>query len=246
MSENKYMKRTEIIQGHIVEYHQHDHTYYVDGLVVPSVSDLCKKAYPNRYRGIDSNTLARAIKRGNHLHQLIETYETKGILGNTIEFKNYLKLKESLNFKVKQVETMVLIKYQDTIIACGRFDLLVELNGSLCLIDIKRTRELHIPTYTLQLNLYRYGLMSNTAIEIETLKILRLRDSDAHIVDIPIDDDLVHRTLRAYVKPKLNPQVEPNLSLEATQQNTSISKGTWILWSVVFIMCIGMLIWLFS
>lgn len=240
------MKLTEIIQGHIVEYHPHDHTYYVDGHLVPSVSDLCKKAYPNRYRGIDSNTLARAIKRGNHLHQLIEIYETKGVLGNTIEFKNYLKLKESLNFKVKQVETMVLIKYQDTIIACGRFDLLVELSGSLCLIDIKRTRELHIPTYTLQLNLYRYGLMSNTAIEIETLKILRLRDSDAHIVDIPIDDDLVHRTLRAYVKPKLNPQVEPNLSLEATQQNTSISKGTWILWSVVFIMCIGMLIWLFS
>lgn len=246
MSENKYMKRTEIIQGHIVEYHPHDHTYYVDGLVVPSVSDLCKKAYPNRYRGIDSNTLARAIKRGNHLHQLIETYETKGILGNTIEFKNYLKLKESLNFKVKQVETMVLIKYQDTIIACGRFDLLVELDGSLCLIDIKRTRELHIPTYTLQLNLYRYGISSNTSIEIEALKILRLRDSDAHSIDIPVDDDLVRRTLNAYVKPKLNPQVEPNLSLETIHRNATISTGTWILCGVIIIACIGIVFWLFS
>ncbi|MBW4258524.1 hypothetical protein KTG15_12640 [Methanobacterium sp. YSL] len=123
---------------------------------------------------------------------------------------------------------------------------MVEMNGSLCLIDIKRTRELHIPTYTLQLNLYRYGLMSNTPIEIEALKILRLRDSDAHSVDIPIDDELVRRTLSAYVKPKLNPLVEPNQPLETIHQNASISNWTLILWGVVFIMCIGMLIWLFS
>lgn len=243
------MKRKEMIHDHIVEYDDHYHTYHVDGLLVPSVSDLCKKAYPNRYRGIDSNILARAIKRGNHLHQLIEAYEIKGVIGNTLEFTNYLKLKEALNFKVKQVETMVLIKYQDTIIACGRFDLLVEMNGTLCLIDIKRTRELHIPTYTLQLNLYRTGFMTNSVNKIEALKILRLRDSDAHSIDIPIDEDLVHQTLQAYVKPPIN---LVNAVVETTEPNEIQNKGSRInninvfLWMFVIIAVTGVLWWLFS
>lgn len=196
------MNLKEIISGHAVEYFEGQHRYVVDGQIIPSVSDLCKKAYPNRYKGINQNILAHSIKRGNYLHNQIESFEKHNVMGSSIEFKNYLKIKETLGFDVKQTETMVLIKYQNQVIACGRFDLLVEINNELVLIDIKRTRDYHEKSFTLQLNLYRYGFMQNNPKPITALKVLRLRDSEAQVLEIPIDESLVEEILQKYVKPQ--------------------------------------------
>ena len=224
------MNLKEIISGHVVEYFLGPHRYVVDGHIVPSVSDLCKKEYPNRYKGINQQVLTHAIKRGNYLHAQIESFEQCGVMGTSIEFMNYLKIKETLGFDVKQMETMILIKYEDQVICCGRFDLLVEMNNELVLIDIKRTRDYHQMSFSLQLNLYRYGFMQSNSKSISALKILRLRDAEAQVFDIPIDESLVERTLKKYVKPKAD-QVQSKPIDEPTRikkQNQYLTLGIMI------------------
>jgi ABC-type microcin C transport system permease subunit YejB len=192
--------KKEIIQGYEVEFEPILHQYFVNGKQVPSISQICKMENPDIYNGIDQATLNRAAAKGVSLHEEIENYELHGEMGYTTEFHHYLKIKKQYGFKKELTERMVIIEIDGQVVCAGRFDLLATMNGKTLLIDFKRTSQIHQTYVTLQLNLYRLGLMQSYGIPIDQLMVIRLRYDAVEILDLPIQELETKHKLRKYLK----------------------------------------------
>jgi hypothetical protein len=176
------------IREHVVEFESDSHTYYVDGVEVPSISQICKMENPAMYAGIDQRTLSHAASKGVSLHKEIEDYERFDIPGRSIEFDNYLVIKEQLGFTMELSERMVIIEIDGKIACAGRFDMLSKIGEDSVLIDFKRTSRIHLDYVTLQLNLYRLGLVQSYGYAIDRLMMIRLRNYEANIIEVPIQE----------------------------------------------------------
>lgn len=188
----------ENINGHHVIFEPIEHTYYVDGVKVKSVSEICKLEHPFMYQGIDDSILKIAALRGTNLHKEIEEFELNGALSYSPEFTNYLNIKSKIGFKKELTETMVIIEHQGKVICAGRFDLLASIGNQTALIDFKRTSQVHLSYVTLQLNLYRIGLIQSYGKQIDQLLMIRLKNYESDIVKIPIDESYVNSVLKKH------------------------------------------------
>jgi ATP-dependent exoDNAse (exonuclease V) beta subunit len=197
MKESRIEK--ELINGYQVEFEPIEHKYYVNGKMVPSISQICKTENPDLYSGIDQATLNRAAAKGVSLHEEIENYELHGEMGYTTEFHNYLKVKKHYGFKKELTERMVIIEIDGKVVCAGRFDLLATMNGENLLIDFKRTSQIHQKYVTLQLNLYRLGLMQSYGIDIHKLMLIRLRYDTVEIMDLPVQEQETINTLKKHL-----------------------------------------------
>ncbi len=142
-----------------IEYVEEGHVYLYKGLyIVPSVTQILEKIFPDKYKNVPRETLMRKASYGSQIHQYIEQYE-KGIITiklNYIQeasFGQYLRLKDKYNINVLEQEKIV--NYKD--IYAGRYDMLAEINGEIWLIDIKTTASLDKEYLSWQLSLYEYA-----------------------------------------------------------------------------------------
>ena len=58
-----------------VEYISDIHTYLIDGVIVPSVSELCRHATGKTYVGVPKAILNAKAEYGTEMHSMIERYE---------------------------------------------------------------------------------------------------------------------------------------------------------------------------
>lgn len=141
-----------------VEYFDDIHKYLVNGVIVPSVTEILQKIYPDKYKNVPRETLKRKAAYGTIIHNYIEQYE-KGLITIKLDyiqeasFGQYLRLKDKHNIKVLEQEKIV--NYKD--IYAGRFDMVAEVNGSRCLCDIKTTASLDKEYLSWQLSLYEFA-----------------------------------------------------------------------------------------
>jgi ATP-dependent exoDNAse (exonuclease V) beta subunit len=189
---------TEHVLGHLVQFDPIEHKYYVDGTWVPSVSQICKLENPTMYKDVDQQTLNLAAAKGVGLHEEIEQFELHGVMGSSMEFNNYLRVKQRLGFQKKMTETIILIKLDHQVICAGRFDLLALIEQEHVLIDFKRTSDIHRKYVKLQLNLYRLGLKQCYHIEISKLLMIRLRGYEANIIAFDVDEEHTYHVLSKY------------------------------------------------
>jgi len=190
---------TQYVRGHRIDFDPESYQYLVDGKPVLSVSQICKLENPEMYQGVDQVTLKRAADKGQGLHEEIENYEKLGIESQSLEFKNYLRIKSRLGFKKEMTESIVLIKIDHHVVCAGRFDLLATIQNEHLLIDFKRTREIHKKYVTLQLNLYRLGLKQCFQKEINRLMMIRLRGNEANIIEIDVNEEETLKLLKKYI-----------------------------------------------
>lgn len=126
--------------------------------IVPSVTQILQKIFPDKYKNVPRETLMRKASFGKTIHEYIEQYE-KGIITiklNYIQeasFGQYLRLKDKYNINVLEQEKIV--NYKD--IYAGRFDMICNINGEYCLCDIKTTASLDKEYLSWQLSLYEYA-----------------------------------------------------------------------------------------
>jgi hypothetical protein len=71
-------------------FEEKTHTYRVNGIVVPSVTEIMKPLASAHYGGIDAHTLANAAKRGTAVHHAIENFIKFGVEDIPAEYANYL------------------------------------------------------------------------------------------------------------------------------------------------------------
>lgn len=181
------------INGGVLEFDEDTHTYIYDGVILPSVTQLLKKQFPDKYAGVTDAILKRAAERGTQAHKAIEIYCTKGDDDGSAEVRNYRFLEKNYGFKAISNEVPIVIFNSDNNPLCaGRLDMILTLeSGEIAIADIKTTATLDKDYLAYQLNLYRLGAYQCYNIDAERLYGLHIREDKRKFVEIPVNDLIV-------------------------------------------------------
>lgn len=172
-----------------IEFDEASHTYKLNGVKIPCVSDIMEPLKNAHYSGISEVTLKKAAERGTILHNAIENWIKFGIEDVPQEYEGYFKcfldfMKEK-NPKILGSEVRMyhkLLKYS------GTADLIADINGEITLIDYKSTSVISDMNCSVQLEAYAQALASH-GIRIARKGILPLRkDGKSQIVEYPAKD----------------------------------------------------------
>ena len=195
------MQETWEIKGHVVEFLEDEHIYLCDGIILPSITQILKIKFGNKYDGISKEVLQRAAELGSAVHQAIEDYEKYKIdnIGCT-ELRNYKFLKKAYKFECIDNEVPVILFKDDEPVACGRLDLVLEENREIGLGDIKRTSALDKEYLAYQLNLYRIAFQQCYSKEIKFLRGLHLRNDVRKYINIPINENVAISLLNEFLE----------------------------------------------
>ena len=178
------------IKGHILEFDEDIHQYLVDGVCVPSITQIMKIKFGKKYAGVDSNILNKASQKGTEVHKAIESLCKYGEISNLKEVRNFIFLQDKYYFEVVDNEIpIILFDKNGEPIAGGRIDLILKEFEELGLGDIKRTSTLDKEYLAYQLNLYRIGYQQSYGKEIKFLRGIHLREEKRKFVEIPINEE---------------------------------------------------------
>lgn len=153
-----------------LEFLEEDHLYIYKGIVIPSVSEILKFIFPDKYNGIPNEILQNKAVYGTKLHELVETldkeqmfdneplnyiksiYKFNKQMGKSLE--QYLNMKEKYDIEVLGQEQMVAYKGM----YAGRYDKEGKVKGKTALLDVKTTYELDEEYLSWQLSLYELAI----------------------------------------------------------------------------------------
>lgn len=188
------------INGTTLEYFDDEHLYLVDGIQVPSITEILKVRFGNKYSCVSKDVLQKAADAGTAVHEAIEAYCLRGEDSPLQEVRNFKFLQSRYNFDVLNNEVPVILYDDDQPIAAGRLDLLLTIDNKLGIADIKRTSVLDKDYLFYQLNLYRIALQQNSALDVEFLRGIHLRDDKRKFVEIPINEESAWELVHQYQK----------------------------------------------
>lgn len=144
-----------------LEFIEDYHIYVLDGIPIPSVSDIIKFVFPDKYTNIPEKILKEAGEFGTNMHKVIEEYEQGSKQNLTITqetlLEDYIQLKKDNNLEVIGAEQM--IHYKD--LYAGRYDQLGKKDNKTYLIDLKFTAEFDYKWLQLQLSLYNRAVKAD-------------------------------------------------------------------------------------
>lgn len=142
----------------MLEFIEEEHLYLLDGVIIPSVSEILHFIFKDKYANVPKSVLNAKASYGTTIHEAIEKYENNQGLPNLdyiqkASFEQYLSLKQNYDIHVLEQEKM--IHYKDKY--AGRFDMIARIGKDTCLCDIKTTSELDKKYLSWQLSLYEYA-----------------------------------------------------------------------------------------
>lgn len=187
------------IKGHSLEYIDESHTYLVDGIIVPSITQIMKIKFGNKYSGVSNEILNKAAENGTRVHEAIEKLCKCGEVEDIKEVKNFMFLQKHYKFEVVDNEVPIIIFKDNVPICAGRLDLVLKIDDLIGGGDIKRTSTLDKEYLTYQLNLYRIGYRQSYDIEWEFLKGLHLRENTRKFIDLPINENMAWKLIDEYL-----------------------------------------------
>lgn len=194
------MDFTKEINGYTLEYFDDEHVYLVDGVIVPSITQLIKIRFGRKYDGVSRAVLDRARDKGIEVHEAIERYCKDGEVKDLKELDNFIFLQKQYKFKVLENEVPVILFLNDEPISAGRLDMVLEMGGQIGGADIKRTSQLDKEYLAYQLNLYRIAYRQSYGEEWEFLRGIHLREDVRKFVNIPINEDIAWQLIHEYME----------------------------------------------
>lgn len=183
-----------------LEYYDDEHLYIFNGEVLPSITQILKVRFGNKYFGVSKKVLDKAAEKGNALHEAIQNLEENNVddIGN-LELHNYKFLKKHYKWKVNRCEVPIVLFKNDKPIAAGRLDLDVTINDLFGILDIKRTSVFDKEYVTYQTNLYRIGYRQTYGIEAEVVGGIHLREDKRKFVELPIAENEAWKLIDEYL-----------------------------------------------
>ena len=188
------------IKNHTLEYFDDEHIYLVDGVTVPSITQILKIKFANKYDGISKAVLNKAANDGTAVHDAIEKLVKFGQESSLPEVRNFKFLKKAYDFEVLKSEVPVILFFDDEPIAAGRLDLVLQIGDIIGGADIKRTSALDKEYLAYQLNLYRIAYRQCYGVEWDFLKGIHLREDKRKFIDIPIAEDMAWQLVHDYLE----------------------------------------------
>ena len=187
-----------IVNGYELEYIHESHMYIVDGVIVPSVTQVLDCKFGKKYDFVSPQVLRRAAEKGTAVHEAIEQFERYGTESDLKELRNYKFLKKAYGFECLENEIPVILFKNGDPVAAGRLDMVVAMNGKTGLADIKRTSTLDKNYLAYQLNMYRIAYQQSYGVQIDLLRGIHLREDTRRFVDIPIKENIVWEVLEEW------------------------------------------------
>lgn len=201
------MDFSENINGNVLEYFDDEHVYLVDGVIVPSITQILKYKFGGKYNGVSKSVLQKASEKGTMVHEAIEKYCKYGYESDLPELRNFKFLQRAYKFDVIENEVPVILSFDGKPVSAGRLDLVIEkigedgvLHGERGIADIKRTSTLDKEYLAYQLNLYRIAYQQCYGTKIDFLKGIHLREEKRKYVDIPINEDMAMELVKEYIE----------------------------------------------
>lgn len=178
-----------IINGRCLEYDDETHTYIVDGIIVPSVTQLLGIKFGHKYDDVSAETLNKAAERGTAIHKAIEDF-CHGKDSDMVEVMDFDFLMKHYGFDVLENELPIILDFDGKTFA-GRLDLILKKRDEIgkAVADIKTTSTLDKEYLGHQLNLYRLGVMQSYGFNITSLYGIHLKDGKRKVVNIPIKEE---------------------------------------------------------
>ncbi len=189
------------IAGRLLEYIDETHTYIYDGVILPSITQILKIKFGNKYDGVSKTVLQKASERGTRVHETIENYEKRSIEDSSCkELRNYKFLKSRFNFECLDNEVPIVLFLDDKPVCAGRIDLILKENEDVGIGDIKRTSVFDKEYVAYQTNLYRIGYQQCYGINVSFLRGLHLREDIRKYIKLPINEEMSLKLLKDYLK----------------------------------------------
>lgn len=176
------------LNGRTLEYDDDTHTYFVEGVIVPSVTQLLNRKFGHKYDGIPKETLKSAAERGTLIHKVVEEWCKNRSESDIRELRDFQFLQNRYDFAVCENEIPIILDIGGKTYA-GRLDMIIELKGLFAVADIKTTSSLDKEYLGHQLNLYRIGYEQSYGKHIDTLYGIHLKDGTRKLVEIPIKEE---------------------------------------------------------
>lgn len=186
------------LAGHTLEYFDEEHLYLVDGEIVPSITQILKVRFGNKYAGIDKEVLQRASDAGTAVHEAIENYCKTGDEADLPELRNFKFLRKQYNFNPVANEVPVILFKDGEPIGAGRLDMVIEVGGQIGGADIKRTSTLDKEYLAYQLNIYRIAYEQCYGVTWDFLRGIHLKDDIRKFVPIPINESKAWEIINEY------------------------------------------------
>lgn len=196
------MNFTTDINGYTLEFFEDEHIYLVDGVVVPSITQILAYKFGGKYAYVKRDVLERAAQAGTAVHEAIYDFCTFGKQSDLPEVRNFSFLQRQYGFTVIGGEVPVILFDGEKPIAAGRLDLVLRSDGLTELADIKRTSTLDKEYLAYQLNLYRIAYQQDYRQEVHGLRGIHLRDGVRKFVRIPVNEEMAWQLVNDYMEAK--------------------------------------------
>ncbi len=182
----------------ILTFAEETHQYKLDGVAIPSVTQIMEPLSRAKYKAIDESILKAAAKRGSEVHEAIEFYTKYGIMECPHEAEPYVNayMKWAQQYKPQTIQTEQATWHKQLMYA-GTIDNLSVIDGRKTLIDYKTTAELNDMLTSVQLEAYSQALKSQ-GVDVEQKAILHLcKGGTYHFKVYPLHDVEAWKTFGA-------------------------------------------------
>lgn len=173
-----------------VTFRSEDHTYWLGKKELKGItSTLVKRAYPDTYKRPDNYTeeewndvLMNAAAKGSNMHETIELYDELGAMSDLPELQSYIRIKDENNFTVLATEYIV---SDEKNYATAVDKVFLKPDGSIILVDFKRTSSLHIDDVTCQQSICkRLFEKQNPDLKVAEIYVMWLREEKSKFIKL--------------------------------------------------------------
>ena len=158
-----------------IEFDEERHLYRLDGVILPSVTQIMKPLSDEKYKNIPEEILRKAAYRGTVIHEAIENYIKYDFLDVPEGYEGYLngflEFKEEYQPEFLASEFRMAHKFLGY---AGTCDLLCMIDGELNLVDFKNTSVINEGLCRVQLEAYSQALSSH-GIKVQQRRILQFK-----------------------------------------------------------------------
>lgn len=178
-----------------IQFNSDSHLYVVDGVVLPSVSDIMRPLSEGFYRNIPERILNNARKRGVEVHEAIEDYIKFGVIRESK--REYVE--QFILFLQETGLEPVYSEFRLTNgIYAGTVDLLLKTpENELVLVDVKVTNKINFDLLPVQLCGYR-DLLAENGYNVISCQVLHLKKDEYAYVKIEPSETRWRKLLNEY------------------------------------------------
>ena len=186
-----------------VRFDEDKHEYWLGDKQLKGVtSTLIRRAFPDKYKDVDPQVLARAAEKGHALHTAIEFFDEFGGEPTSAadeRIVSYARIKKENGLTTIANEYLV----SDEENYASSIDI-VMMNeyGEICIVDTKTTYNLDLSSVALQLSIYkRFFERQNPSLKVAHMYALWLPNKDHTIAKLQevsfVGEELIDRLIAA-------------------------------------------------